>query len=165
MMTQSYFWKMVDFMGWAAACASGEHRPYERIKKKFMDMYSEDEAMDFAMYHSAKYNELDSRLRAEVGDEISNGVYGGDDAYSDLLNQVIGQGSAFYYSVMADITLLDNLEPFESFSYCIPHVGGCMGDYEKPKMKASEDKERRLDAVDDAENMFWSTIPSSRFWA
>jgi hypothetical protein len=129
MMTENNFWKMVEFMGWDKACSSGEYRPYNRIIRKFMDMYSEDEAIQFNVYYSAKYKELDDELMTVMGDEIRNGVLGGDDAYGDLLSQVIGNGMEFYYSVLADMSLLDNLEPFESFAYAIPNIGEDFNDY------------------------------------
>jgi hypothetical protein len=148
-------WKIIEGMGWGAAVASGEHRPYERIKAEFIENYSPETAEEFNDWYAEKYRDLDNAHSNECAEGRNYGNYGGDDSYSDMLNHVIGLGEVYYAAIMYNMALLGKLHPQESFSYCIPHVGGCMPDY-APKL--SEDVARLITATEVAEDMFWNAV-------
>ena len=150
-------WKIIEGMGWGAAVASGEHRPYERIKAEFIENYSPETAEEFRDWYAEKYRDLDNAHSNERAEGRNYGNYGGDDSYGDMLDHVMGLGEVYYAAVMYNMALLEKLHPQESFAYCIPHVGGCMRDY-APKL--SEDVARLIDATDIAEDMFWNAVAS-----
>ncbi len=126
----SFYWNIIASMGWAEATMSGERRPYERIKREFMETYSEQVAQDFGEWYRLMYRQL---VNAYDGDPRANeeryGNFSGDDSFGDMMDHVMGLGETYYDHVIANFKLLNKLQPVESFSYCIPHVSRHINDY------------------------------------
>ena len=132
--TSSFYWNIIENMHWNEATAGGVYPDTSAIKREFMETYSEKIAEQFNDWYRAKYNELSNAYDAaekESGKRYGN--FGGDDSFGDMLDHVMGLGETYYCAVMADFKLLNNLEPIESFAYCIPHTGDCMNDYDNMK--------------------------------
>ena len=132
----TFYWNIIESMGWAEATMSGEHRPYERIKREFMETYSEKVAVHFNTWYAAMYRQLVDAYdaaRKESGERYGN--FGGDDSFDDMMNHVMGLGQEYYNAIMANFKLLNKLEPKESFAYCIPHVYENMNDYNELKIE------------------------------
>ena len=86
--------------------------------------------ISFNEWYRAKYNELVNAYNVATTDTGERyGNYGGDDSFSDMIHHVMGLGQEYYNAVQADFSLLDRLEPVESFAYCIPYTSETMNDY------------------------------------
>lgn len=129
----SFYWNIIAGMNWAEATLGGTYPDTSAMKREFMETYSEKIAAQFNEWYRAKYRELVDAYDAnanETGKRYGN--FGGDDSFGDMMDHVMGLGETYYCAVMADFKLLNNLEPIESFSYCIPHTE-CMNDYDNMK--------------------------------
>ena len=130
----SFYWNIITNMNWAAATAGGVYPDTSAIKREFMETYSEKVAEQFNEWYRSKYSELVNAYEAaekETGKRYGN--YGGDDSFGDMLDHVMGLGEDYYNAIMADFKLLNNLEPIESFAYCIPYTGDTCNDYDNMK--------------------------------
>lgn len=126
----SFYWNVITSMGWARVTFGDARVDCEAIKREFMETYSEQVATDFREWYNAKYRELVNAYDAaekESGKRYGN--FGGDDSFGDMLDHVMGLGQEYYNAVMADFRILNNLDPIESFAYCIPYTGESMNDY------------------------------------
>jgi len=145
----SFYWNIIAGMGWKEATLGKTYPDTSAMKREFMETYSEKIASDFSDWYSAKYRELYNAYDVaanESGERYGN--YGGDDSFGDMLDHVMGLGEEYYCAVMADFSLLNKLEPIESFSYCIPHTSKHINDYDnmKPK-KHKKYAEKALKAI------------------
>lgn len=142
--TSTFFWGIIDNMGWAEATLGEGSVDTGAIKRGFMETYSEKVADEFNEWYRAKYHELYNAYEVaekETGKRFGN--YSGDDSFGDMLDHVIGLGQEYYNAVMADFSLLNNLEIVESFAYCIPYTGDSLNDYEDMKAKTHKKRARR----------------------
>ena len=140
----SFYWNIIASMGWANATLAGGRVDCDAIKRDFMETYSEQTASSFNEWYRAKYKELVNAYDAnekETGRRYGN--FGGDDSFGDMLDHVMGLGEEYYCAVMADFRLLNNLDPVESFSYCIPHTSESMNDYDDLKPETHRKQARR----------------------
>ena len=142
--TSQFFWEIIDGMGWAEATLGDGRVDTDAIKRGFMQMYSEELAAEFNEWYRAKYHELYNAYEVaekETGKRFGN--YSGDDSFGDMLDHVMGLGQEYYNVVMADFSLLNSLEPVESFAYCIPYTGKTLNDYEEMKPKTHKKRARK----------------------
>lgn len=140
----SFYWNIIAGMGWATATLGDSRVDTSAMKREFMETYSEKIASDFSTWYAAKYNELVNAYDAaskESGKRYGN--FGGDDSFGDMMDHVMGLGEEYYNTVMADFKLLNNLEPVESFSYCIPYTSKGMNDYDNLKPKSHKKHARK----------------------
>lgn len=140
----SFYWNIIAGMGWAKATLGEGRVDTSAMKREFMETYSEKVAAQFNEWYRAKYRELVNAYDAaekESGKRYGN--FGGDDSFGDMLDHVMGLGETYYCAVMADFSLLNKLDPVESFAYCIPYTGESMNDYDDMKPKTHKKAARR----------------------
>jgi len=140
----SFYWNIITGMGWAKATLGEGSVDTSAMKREFMETYSEKIAAQFNEWYRCKYRELVNAYDAaekESGKRYGN--FGGDDSFGDMMDHIMGLGETYYCTVMADFSLLNKLEPVESFSYCIPYTSESMNDYDDMKPKTHKKQARR----------------------
>ena len=113
-------WKDIEEINWAER--SKQRRGYEQAKRFILENFTPKRIKEIDEFISARHNDLYKRIEEyerEVGTRC--GDYGGDDSFGDMINHAIGLGQEYFESVMADPTLLNDLDFVESFTYCIPY--------------------------------------------
>jgi len=141
----SFYWNIIAGMGWAKATLDPNGRvDTSAMKREFMETYSEKIAAQFNEWYRAKYRELVNAYDAaekETGKRYGN--FGGDDSFGDMMDHIMGLREEYYNTVMADFKLLNNLDPVESFAYCIPYTSDTMNDYDDLKPKTHKKQAKR----------------------
>lgn len=118
-MNEEIFWKAVDDMGWEA-----NGFDYDKIGKdltaRIWGSYEEQQAQEIAKSLYVFLNIHVARPLYRVVDRYAH--IGGNDAFDDLINHIIGLGKDEYDRVMANPALaverFKNDDFKESFAYC-----------------------------------------------
>lgn len=110
-------WKLIKDIGWSTKTTD-----YDKVEKELLSKYSLDEMLEIRDKIGALFRRLalatDSYLEKHKNHSLP---FGGDDSFSDMIYHAIGLGKDYYEKAVKDPSIMEDLNPKESFIYCFPH--------------------------------------------